>query len=121
MTHDEFDDLDRALAALPLEEPPAGLHARIMGATVYRPETSINVWEVWIVGTLIAIAAWLLFAVISAPAQTQAVVDQVFRWLTDSGLTSQLTLLWLAVGISTTWWLSFISIPSRRRKRIEAQ
>ncbi len=34
---DDDDALDRALAALPLEEPPADLHARIMAATVYAP------------------------------------------------------------------------------------
>ena len=31
------DDLDRALFALPLEEPPADLHGRILAATVLRP------------------------------------------------------------------------------------
>ena len=30
------DELERALAALPLEEPPADLHARILAATVCR-------------------------------------------------------------------------------------
>jgi len=30
------DELDRALFALPLEEPPADMHQRIMSATVLR-------------------------------------------------------------------------------------
>ena len=33
--YDEHDDLDRALFALPLEEPPAGLRASILRATVF--------------------------------------------------------------------------------------
>ena len=35
------DDLDRALFALPLEEPPADLHRRIMAATVLRADADV--------------------------------------------------------------------------------
>ena len=41
------DDLDRALFALPLEEPPADLHRRIMAATVLRPAPEFRQWELW--------------------------------------------------------------------------
>jgi hypothetical protein len=121
MTHDDFDDLDRALAALPQEEPPAGLHARIMAATVYRPAPSVPPWEVWLMGTLIALAAWSLWAVVTAPSVGIRIADEIARLVTNAGLTSDYTLLWLAMGVSITWWVSLLSFPSSRRKRIEAQ
>lgn len=121
MTHDDFDDLDRALAALPLEEPPAGLHARIMAATVYRPVTPVNGWEVWVIGTLVALTAWLLWTVASAPVATARVIDEIIARASDAGLTSDYTLLWLAIGASITWWVSLLTVPSSRRKRIEAR
>ena len=120
MTHDEFDDLDRALAALPLEEAPAGLHARIMAATVYRAAPSVQAWEVWVIGTLIALTAWLVWAVVTAPYASERIVDQIVRIVSDAGLTSPYTLLWLAIGVSATWWISLLSVPARRN-RIEAR
>ena len=122
MTHDEFDDLDRALAALPLEEPPAGLHARIMAATVYRPAPAVQAWEVWLIGTLVACGAWLVWFVASAPHASERLVDAVTRSLASTGLTSDYTLLWLAMGASTAWWISMLTVPSRqRRERIEVR
>jgi hypothetical protein len=121
MTHDEFDDLDRALAALPLEEPPAGLHARIMAATVYRPAPAVQAWEVWLIGTLVACGAWLVWFVASAPHATERLVDAVTRTLETTGLTSDYTLLWLAIGASIAWWISMLTVPSRRRERVEAR
>jgi hypothetical protein len=121
MTHDDFDDLDRALAALPLEEPPAGLHARIMAATVYQVEPTIPAWEVWLIGTLVACGAWLVWFVASAPHASERLVDAATRWVDNAGLTSDYTLLWLAVGVSAAWWISQLNFPAPRRNRIEAR
>ncbi len=121
MTHDEFDDLDRALAALPLEEPPAALRARIMAATVYRAAPEVHAWEVWLIGTLVACGAWLVWAVASAPRAGERLVDAVTQATASAGLTSDYTLLWLAVGVSTAWWISQLTFPSPPRKRIDAR
>ncbi|HEX3466685.1 MAG TPA: hypothetical protein VHT05_01140 [Candidatus Elarobacter sp.] len=122
MMHDDFDDLDRAIvAALQPEEPPAGLHARIMAATVYRSAAAFAGWEVWVIGTLIALSAWLLWAVASAPVATQKVIDDVAGLVGDSTLGSPSTLLWLAIGVSVAWWVSLLSFPPSRRNRIEAR
>ena len=51
----DHDALDRALTALPLEDPPVSLHARVMAATVYRPRAAVQQWEVWTVVTLAAL------------------------------------------------------------------
>ena len=106
------DDLDRAIAALPLEEPPAALHARIMAATVHRPAPVVRSWELWLVGTLIAIAVWLTWLLVSTPHATERLTGIVTRALETSGFTSEYTVLWLAVGVSAAWWLSSISFPS---------
>jgi hypothetical protein len=121
MTHDDFDDLDRALAGLPLEEPPAGLHARIMAATVYRTAPAIHAWEVWLMGTLVACGAWLVWAAGSAPHASQRLVDAISDAVSNVGLTSDYTVLWLAVGVSTAWWISMLTFPSPPRERIEAR
>jgi hypothetical protein len=109
------DALDRALSALPLEEPPAGLHGRIMAATVFRPQTVTLGWEVWLIVTLAAAAGWLSWMVLSAPHASERVTDLIARLVDAGGLGSVNTLVWLAVGISAAWWLSQLTIPARRR------
>jgi hypothetical protein len=118
MTHDDdFTDLDRMLAALPLEEPPAGLHARILTATVYRPAPAFRAWEVWAVGTLVALTVWSLWLIATAPSAGARFGEFAARLVEDGGFTSLTTLLWLAVGISAAWWISQLSFPSPRRVR----
>jgi hypothetical protein len=117
MMYDD-DALDRALAALPLEDPPANLHARVMAATVYRPRASVQQWEVWTVATLAALAMWLTWVALSTPRLGERLVDGVTRLIDAGGLTSLNTLMWLAVGISAAWCLSQITVPQRRRVQI---
>ncbi|HUY10864.1 MAG TPA: hypothetical protein VMV73_01240 [Candidatus Dormibacteraeota bacterium] len=55
------DDLDRLLATLPLEEPPAGLRSDILTATVHRvPADPVASWEAALLGLLLALALWML-------------------------------------------------------------
>ncbi|MCU1382671.1 MAG: hypothetical protein JWL71_1368 [Acidobacteria bacterium] len=120
MTYDD-DALDRAIAALPLAEPPAGFHARVMAATVYRPEPAVRGWEVWVIGTLVAVAAWLSWLVASSPNATAEIANTVATAMqTTAALTSTYTVLWFAVGISAAWWISQLSVPTTRN-RIEAR
>ncbi|HEX3549198.1 MAG TPA: hypothetical protein VHT53_02415 [Candidatus Elarobacter sp.] len=116
--NDHDDDLDRALAALPLEEPPARLHARIMAATVYRPAPVASTWEAWLVGTLVALAAWMIWLVASAPNVGDRLAGVLTDVLQNSGLGSISTIFWLAVGVSATWWISSLTVPSPRRIRV---
>ena len=118
MTHDDdFADLDRMLAALPLEEPPAALRSRVLTSTVYRPAPAVHAWEFWLVGTVLALAAWLLWLVATVPHAGERFADLTARLVEQGGLTSLTTLLWLAVGISTAWWISQLSFPTARRVR----
>ena len=117
MNYDD-DALDRAIAALPLEEPPAGLHARIMAATVYRPEPLVRSWEVWLIGTLVAVAAYLTWLVAATPHAAEQLTYFTTQLLESTGLTSDYTLLWLALGASAAWWISQLTFPTSRRIRI---
>jgi hypothetical protein len=118
MTHDDdFADLDRMLAALPLEEPPSGLRTRILAATVFRPEPAFRSWELWLMGTVLGLAAWLMWLLATAPRAGERFAELTTRIIDQGGLTSLTTLLWLAVGISTAWWISQLSFPSTRRIR----
>jgi hypothetical protein len=119
--HYSEDDLDRALAALPLAEPPAGFHARIMAATVYRPEPAVGSWDVWLIGTLVAVAAWLAWLVGTTPHANEQLANAVTSAMQMTAeLTSTYTVLWLAVGISAAWWISQLTVPTTRN-RIEVR
>ena len=121
MTHDDdFSDLDRMLAALPLEEQPAGLHARILTATVYRPQPAVRTWELWVIGIFVALAVWLTWAVAGAPHAEERLINATGRLLEVGGLDSLTTVLWLAVGVSATWWVSQLTVPTKPR-RIEVR
>ena len=64
MKYDSDDALDRALFALPLEEPPEDLRASILTATVYRPVPVFAAWEIAAIGAVAAVGIW--FAVVIA-------------------------------------------------------
>jgi hypothetical protein len=59
MMYERDDDLDRLLFAMPLEEPPADLRASILRATIYRPAFALKPWELWMCGSIAALAVWL--------------------------------------------------------------
>jgi hypothetical protein len=115
------DDLDRALAALPLEEPPAGLHARIMATTVHRPAPLVRTWEVWLVGTLLAVAAWLVWTFLTTPHAVERVLGTLAATTDAVGAGSEWTMIWLAVGISAAWWLSQLSVPRTVRRDVRVR
>ncbi|GEM_PF-1339746 len=120
-SHYYDDDLDRAIAALPLAEPPAGFHARVMAATVYRLEPAVRGWELWLIGTLVAVAAWLTWLAASTPHATEQIAGALLNAAVQTaGLATTYTVLWLAVGVSAAWWISQLTVPSTRN-RIEAR
>jgi hypothetical protein len=119
--NDDFDDLDRALFALPLATPPPGLRASILNATVYapkhRPATSLaRPWEFWACGAALAVAAWLVAAIVTQRAFAAAFnadVLAVVRTFSDPT-----TFSWFAVGCvlaATIWYLgdTRLRLPTR--------
>jgi hypothetical protein len=94
------DELDRALFALPLAEPPAGLRASILALTVHAPRPMMRTWETVTVGIVLALVAWLALSVLTAGGPIETLVAQTSSALTGV-FTNRETLLWLALGGAT--------------------
>lgn len=88
------DHLDRTLLTLPLEVPPADLRPRILAATLGARPAAVRSWELWLIGTLTAGAAWLCVDVIRAAG----------------ALFEPTTVLWIAIGGSSVWWISNLTL-----------
>jgi hypothetical protein len=110
----EEDALDRALLALPLEEPPAGLRASILMATAYRPALASvaqrhSFWELAFMGALAAVAVWLVALVAmgggSLFVHTLAAIGATLTRVFSNGP----TLAWLAAGTVTAVWLTLFT------------
>ncbi len=115
------DALDRALAALPLEDPPADLHARIMAATVDAPASAapfLPGWELWLVTILSTLAVWLAWLFVSTPHAVDRLTLAIDRIVESGGLTSASTILWVAIGVSAAWWVTQISVPQPLAQKI---
>jgi hypothetical protein len=108
MMYDD-DALDRALFALPLEEPPVELRASILSATVYRPAPAFSLWEVISIGAVAAVALWLLIAI--AMGGAPLFLDTVTTIASTIGrtLSNTTVLAWLAAGGATAFWLSIFT------------
>jgi hypothetical protein len=119
MMYDD-DALDRALAALPLEEPPADLHARIMAATVDAPAAlPAPGWELWLVAVLSGLAAWLAWLFVTTPHAVDRLTFAIDRLVEAGAIGSASTVLWVAVGVSAAWWVTQISVPQPQAQKIE--
>jgi hypothetical protein len=106
MKHDDIDDLDRALFALPLAEPPAGLRASIFRATVYAPSAAqaFGRLEMIAIGVMLALASWLTLATVMNPRAAGSIEGALA--ILVRGLADPQTLVWLGVGALTAVWLS---------------
>jgi len=116
MNYYDDDALDAALFALPLEEPPANLRASIFAATIYRPAPLFAFGELAVLGAILAVAVWLLAAVImgGGPLFLQSLAAIGSNASRTFGNTS--LLLWAAAGGATAIWLSiFPGLQSRAR------
>jgi len=118
MKHYSEEELERALFALSLEEPPTDLHAAILSRTIYRAPMIAARWE--LAGLIsVAFAACVLLWMIVAGGGTlfdRTVLSAASY--AERALGSMQTLLWLAIGCATAFALSLSSnppIPVRRR------
>ncbi len=112
------DELERALFALPLEEPPPDLHARVLAATIARPRLTFAAWEIWLVGTVFAFMVWLTFLVGTSVPDIGGAVSRTLSLGLDrlAATFSVTTLMWTALGISFVVWISQLSLPQPRRR-----
>ena len=108
MKYDSDDALDRALFALPLEEPPADLRASILTATVYRPAPLFKPWEIVVLGAIAAIVTWLVAVVVLGGGalfidSLETIGSSIAR------LSNFTTLAWIAAGGGAAIWLSIFT------------
>jgi hypothetical protein len=107
--HDWPDELDRALLALPLEEPPAGLRTSILMATAYRPAPAFSFWEVTSVGVLGAVGVWLLVLLALGGGQLFLhTLATIGAWAMQT-LSNWSVVVWLAAGGATALWLTLFT------------
>lgn len=109
MMYDSDDALDRALFALPLEEPPSDLRGSILAATAYRPAPPFAVWEVAGLGALAAVTVWLgILIAIGGGGLFLSTVSAIAVAIGES-LSDVRVLAWLAAGAATALWLTFFT------------
>ena len=117
--YDSDDELERALFALDLEEPPAQLRSSILAATIYHVPISATVrpWEVWLYGGLCAALVWLLIAVLTGTGAhafetAGSYAEQALSFFSQPG-----TLFWIAVGGAAIWFsqLNLTNLPGYQR------
>lgn len=106
-----FDDdaLDRALFALPLEEPPAGLRSAILTSTVYRPAPLFSVYELVVLGAIVAMLVALVTLVAMSGGTLFVHSLQAIGNAFDRAFLNVSTLAWMAAGGATAVWLSIFT------------
>ncbi|HEY2475172.1 MAG TPA: hypothetical protein VGI19_10260 [Candidatus Cybelea sp.] len=111
MSMDErsLDALDRALFALPLEEPPADLRSSILLATAYRPVSPLPFWELAIAGAMGAIAVWLVVLLVMGGGSLFAHTVNTIVATLAGALSNAATLAWLAAGGVVALFLSLFT------------
>jgi len=110
MNHDWDDALERALFAMPLEEPPADLRASIMAATVYRPPAAFKLWETWALGACAGIFVWLVIEMVLGDATRFVHALTAMGAFVLSAASQPSTLLWIALGAGIATWLSVVDL-----------
>ncbi|MGH7660170.1 MAG: hypothetical protein ACRENA_04535 [Vulcanimicrobiaceae bacterium] len=118
-----YDDarLDRALAALPLEEPPPDLRSRILLATVHRAVPVFQTWELWTLGVALALCTWVVVMLVAAPQASDEVVRATFAVVTSvgAGLVNPALAIWFGIGAAAAlaFGLSENALAVLRRER----
>jgi hypothetical protein len=99
--NENFDDLDRALFALPLATPPAGLREAILRVTSYAAlpaaqPVPFTRYEIAGIGIALALAAWLLVAAVADHRLAAALTSGAYALVRS--LADPTTLAWTTTG-----------------------
>ena len=99
-------ELERAIFALPLEEPPRGLRASILLATAYRPAPAFSIAELALLGSLVALVLWLVSLVVLGGGPLFVHTVEVIGTALSRTFSNGAVLAWLAAGGATALWLT---------------
>ncbi len=109
MNYDSDDALDRALSALPLEEPPADLRASILATTVYKPAPIFSLGELIGLGVVAAIVIWLVTLVVLGGGTLFVHSLERIGTAIQPAIDNYTTLAWIAAGGATAMWLTIFT------------
>jgi hypothetical protein len=112
------DELDRALFALPLEEPPADLHRQIMAATVLRVAPTFRAWELCVLAAAVVLVGLVTGWLFSSTNASSRLADSIVAGARVLGLFHRETYVWLAVGFSSVWWISSLPFMATPRSTV---
>jgi len=103
------DALERAILELPLEETPEGLRASILMATAYRPAPAFSFFELAVVGSLGAVALWLIVLLVMGGGSLFVHTLATIGAGLSRTLSNPATLAWIAAGGATALWVSLFT------------
>ena len=95
----DYDDLDRAIFALPLAPVPAGFREAILRSTIYavaEPGIVFATREIVAIGAALAVAVWLAVYAVFDPAFDAGLARSIGTLARS--LAEAQTLTWLAAG-----------------------
>jgi hypothetical protein len=99
-------ELESAILALPLEEPPDGLRASILLATAYRPAPVFSIAEIALLGSLVGIVLWLASLVVLGGGPLFVHTVEAIGLALSRTFSNGTVLAWLAAGGATALWLT---------------
>ena len=106
MMPEPYDDLDLAIAALPLDEPPAGLRSAILARTIQRSAAPAWSWELTIIAACIAVLVWAALALVTGSATPIITAMVGFTTRSIMTLLNIDTLAWISSGVLLAFWLT---------------
>ncbi len=116
---DDFDDLDRALLALPLATPPAGLRDAILRATIWTADNAapppLSAFETTAIGVACAIGAWLVAWMVADHGAAAAFNASAYACARALG--NPATVAWLGAGGTIAMLLTLGTAAPRELRR----
>lgn len=109
-SYDNDDDLERALFALDLEEPPPGLRESILAGTIYRQPVAVRPWEMWSLAALCALLVWVAVLLVHGTAIPGFASAETYVGAALATLAKPQMLLWIAVGAGMVLWISQLNL-----------
>jgi len=104
-----MDELERAILAVPLEEPPAGMRASILMATAYRPAPAFSFLDLGVIGTLGAVALWMVVLLVLGGGTLFVHTVGTIGTFLSHAFSNASILAWMAAGGATALWLTLFT------------